>query len=427
MDYPGTGFHTFTVRITIATPKKKEAPARPRWSMTRRLRKIRDGLLGASPARDFDLHAKNWSQLAKESPFWSILSQPGSQGAEFDPEGFFRSGWDFVKWLERHLNSLSLTPNKTRALDFGCGLGRLTQSLPEVFDEVHGLDIALPMIEGARHYNKHGDRCHYHHNTRPDLQIIPDGCMDFVLSVLVLQHMQPRFTLAYLREFARVLRPGGLGFFQLSVGAIVPLPGASEPDASSSGSGTLDSCEVRLQIRPHNLRVQPSVIRDVQVTVTNQSGGPLPALQIRTQMLEAATGRPVPDTQTETECPASLTPRLCVVPVQAPPDEGSYELEASVACPDSDITVSVDAPRAAVHVGRFTAAKSSADPQTAWRAAEIRDETNTAMGTISVYDVPIEEVTEALTQSGLAIVHHEEDDWAGPDHISCHFTVRKPG
>ena len=36
------------------------------------------------------------------------------------------------------------------ALDFGCGIGRLSQALAEHFDQVYGVDISPKMIELAR-------------------------------------------------------------------------------------------------------------------------------------------------------------------------------------------------------------------------------------------------------------------------------------
>jgi SAM-dependent methyltransferase len=51
-------------------------------------------------------------------------------------------------------------------------------------------------------------------NERDDLSIFADGAFDFVFSFLVLQHMPPPLAESYLREF-RVLKPGGIGYFQM--------------------------------------------------------------------------------------------------------------------------------------------------------------------------------------------------------------------
>ncbi len=129
----------------------------------------------------FERHAALWTGLAKKSPFWAILSQPGAEEASWDAEAFFRDGRAFAEVVALHLKSLDLDPARDRALDFGCGLGRLTQAMALYFDRVDGVDVALPMIEGARTYNKHGSRCQFHHNTRLDLNFLKDSSFDFVL------------------------------------------------------------------------------------------------------------------------------------------------------------------------------------------------------------------------------------------------------
>jgi ubiquinone/menaquinone biosynthesis C-methylase UbiE len=45
--------------------------------------------------------------------------------------------------------------------------------------------------------------------------MLSDGSFDLVYSRITLQHLPPRHIRSYLREFVRVLRPGGLLIFQL--------------------------------------------------------------------------------------------------------------------------------------------------------------------------------------------------------------------
>jgi ubiquinone/menaquinone biosynthesis C-methylase UbiE len=105
--------------------------------------------------------------------------------------------------------------NFEKALDFGCGPGRLTQALAEHFREAHGVDIASSMIAKAQELNKYGERCIYHLNDRPDLQLFDANTFDLVYSWLVLQHMPKQLALGYIAEFARVTKPGGVMVFQI--------------------------------------------------------------------------------------------------------------------------------------------------------------------------------------------------------------------
>jgi SAM-dependent methyltransferase len=52
-------------------------------------------------------------------------------------------------------------------------------------------------------------------NERDDLSLFDDQSFDFVLSVIVLQHMPPELAKKYIAEFVRVLRSGGLAYFQI--------------------------------------------------------------------------------------------------------------------------------------------------------------------------------------------------------------------
>lgn len=101
------------------------------------------------------------------------------------------------------------------ALDFGCGIGRLTQALAEGFERVVGVDIAPAMIEKAREANRFKEKCEYVVNSRDDLRMFGNGSFDFVISRIVLQHLPNALAESYLREFVRVLGAGGILVVQI--------------------------------------------------------------------------------------------------------------------------------------------------------------------------------------------------------------------
>jgi len=99
-------------------------------------------------------------------------------------------------------------------LDFGCGVGRLSQALATDFDEVDGVDISESMIQAANGYNKQGGRVRYHLNVSKGLELFPSNTFDFVFTLICLQHIPPNFQLSYIGEFMRVLKKGGVAYFQ---------------------------------------------------------------------------------------------------------------------------------------------------------------------------------------------------------------------
>ena len=72
------------------------------------------------------------------------------------------------------------------------------------------------MIRSARELNVDRPKRCFLVNVAPDLALFEAGTFDFVLSLIVLQHMPSgQAAPGYLAEFLRVLRPGGLLVFQI--------------------------------------------------------------------------------------------------------------------------------------------------------------------------------------------------------------------
>lgn len=110
---------------------------------------------------------QTWNSLGQNNPMWAILTK--SNGKEWDPAEFFRSGEEEIAAELSWVQSLGIDIAMGRALDFGCGLGRLTQPLADHFQGAVGVDIAASMIEGARASNRRGARCEFVHNDHDDL------------------------------------------------------------------------------------------------------------------------------------------------------------------------------------------------------------------------------------------------------------------
>ncbi len=158
---------------------------------------------------------RNFNFLGIKDPFWAIFSDPEKKGNKWQAEEFFKTGEREIKGLLEHVKSLGIRVSWSKALDFGCGVGRLTQALSRYFDEVHGVDIAPSMIDLANRYNQFGNRCRYHLNDSGSLTLFADDSFDLIYSNITLQHIPPPYSRGYIREFVRVLAPSGLLLFQV--------------------------------------------------------------------------------------------------------------------------------------------------------------------------------------------------------------------
>lgn len=159
--------------------------------------------------------AKDWNAFTKRDSMWAILTDPHKRGRRWNAHEFFATGVTEIEDLMRYLHSLGVSVSNRRALDFGCGIGRLTQALTRHFGEVHGVDVASSMIGLANQHNQWPEKCFYHVNESGSLSIFESNTFDLIYSNLVLQHIEPRDSKVYLREFVRVLAPGGIAVFQL--------------------------------------------------------------------------------------------------------------------------------------------------------------------------------------------------------------------
>jgi SAM-dependent methyltransferase len=158
-------------------------------------------------------HKKDWEELAALDPLWAILSDPKKQFNRWNPEAFFLTGTDGVSELVHEARRLGRPLEWNRALDFGCGVGRLTHALRRYFTECHGVDISSEMTRRATTL---APECIFHVNAQTNLQIFQNSYFDFIYSVIVLQHQPNRdVVFEYVAEFLRVLRHGGLLVFQL--------------------------------------------------------------------------------------------------------------------------------------------------------------------------------------------------------------------
>jgi SAM-dependent methyltransferase len=123
----------------------------------------------------------DWRRLGDTDPYWGVISHP-----DYAFTGGFPKG---------------------RALDFGCGVGRLAEPMAKYADQVTGVDISPGMLELARKRNKGVTY----------VEAIPEGPFDWINSFIVFQHITPARGEAIIEELLSKLAPGGAISLQVTI------------------------------------------------------------------------------------------------------------------------------------------------------------------------------------------------------------------
>jgi ubiquinone/menaquinone biosynthesis C-methylase UbiE len=161
-------------------------------------------------------HKRDWDELGRVDPLWAILTSPEQRGGKWNPEEFFASGAAEIRRVMQQAEALGLPRQRRSALDFGCGVGRLTRALAGQFERCVGVDIAESMLAQAREWHQAWPSCQFLLNTTGDLRLLQDRTFDLVYSNIVLQHLPTMLLIeSYIRELIRVLAEDGLLIFQL--------------------------------------------------------------------------------------------------------------------------------------------------------------------------------------------------------------------
>jgi|GEM_PF-296275 2-polyprenyl-3-methyl-5-hydroxy-6-metoxy-1,4-benzoquinol methylase len=159
-----------------------------------------------------------WRALGQSDPFWSVLTHDEFRAANLTREAldaFYRSGESSAGLID-----LFAARNKTPlpggvCLDFGCGVGRVAMHLAERFDKVIAVDISEGNLgqcrEMAARRGLSNIECHLLRSPQ-DLSHLPD--VDFVYSVIALQHNTPPIQKLMLDTLLSKIKNGGGFLFQ---------------------------------------------------------------------------------------------------------------------------------------------------------------------------------------------------------------------
>jgi SAM-dependent methyltransferase len=175
----------------------------------------------------------DWNRRAREDAYYYVAFAHPHQSTE----DFQSTAAAALPMLEAELVRLpTADPRSRRALEVGCGPGRLMLPMSRHFAEIHGVDVSDEMIGIARELLRGVPGTRVHVNDGTGLAMFQDSYFDFTYSYAVFQHIPSKeVVLNYLREIGRVLRRGGI--FR---GHFCGLPQGEHPDTWGGCSFTGD-------------------------------------------------------------------------------------------------------------------------------------------------------------------------------------------
>ena len=160
----------------------------------------------------------DWQIIAKEQPYWGVLSVDQFRGRDISGDNraqFFASGVDYVNRLlglvHKHFG-----PVNGRALDFGCGVGRLSIALASKFKEVVGVDVSEEMLNLCRNNARQSGVRNIELVLSDDALSRVTGQFDLVNTIIVLQHIPHERGIRIFQRLIDLTKVGGICSIQVT-------------------------------------------------------------------------------------------------------------------------------------------------------------------------------------------------------------------
>ncbi len=173
--------------------------------------------------------ARQWERYGALDPYYGVLSEPHFHHSRLDDaarERFFQTGRRHVAESLRAIESLvGADLDRLAALDYGCGVGRLTLPLAERCKHVYGVDVSPSMLREAERNARLMRLANVDWIAAERLDEL-SGTYDLVHSFLVFQHIPVREGERIFAKLVRGLRPGGVGSIQVALRPSHPAAGA---------------------------------------------------------------------------------------------------------------------------------------------------------------------------------------------------------
>jgi ubiquinone/menaquinone biosynthesis C-methylase UbiE len=142
----------------------------------------------------------DWEEFAQREPYFAVLTEERFLRNHVDLDAFYATGEADVARL---FGLIGDDFHPRSALDFGCGVGRLTFALAKRVGEVVGCDVSQTMLQIAQGRVENPSHISF-------VRDLPDRMFDFIVSLIVFQHIPVDQGQAILDRLLALLEPHGV-------------------------------------------------------------------------------------------------------------------------------------------------------------------------------------------------------------------------
>lgn len=163
--------------------------------------------------------AREWRNFGQTEPHWSVLTgeQFRAENIENNIDDLYVSGDQEVSYIMSAVKRSGAWKNDgVRALDFGCGVGRLTLALAPHVSHITGIDISPAHLQ---HAVSRAEEMGVTNVSFQPIETIYEiellSGFDLIISLIVLQHNPPPVMVELLRMLLSRLNEGGTAVLQM--------------------------------------------------------------------------------------------------------------------------------------------------------------------------------------------------------------------
>ncbi|MBL8181213.1 MAG: class I SAM-dependent methyltransferase [Blastocatellia bacterium] len=163
---------------------------------------------------------QKWEYFGEQDPYFGVSTFDKFKSANIDDASkaeFFETGEEHIGKVIAEIRRVFDTDfSPSKSLDYGCGVGRLVFPLAKVSQDVTGVDISAPMLAEAVVNAERMGVSNVKFQSVDEFLANKEAKFDLVHSLIVFQHIEPKFGLELLREVILRMKVGGYGALQFT-------------------------------------------------------------------------------------------------------------------------------------------------------------------------------------------------------------------